>query len=106
MSPDENRSAPVLAGRPLREAIREAVRRFLDQRYQVFLYGSEAAGGADRRSDIDVGILGPQPVPGAILQRIRDELDALRTLRTFDVVDFNRTDESFKTEALRHAEPL
>lgn len=99
-------STPVLAGETLRAAIRQSVRKFLDQRYQVFLFGSEAAGVAERRSDIDIGILGSQPVPGTVLQLIRDELDTLRTLRAFDVVDLSRVDESFKVEAFKHAEQL
>jgi predicted nucleotidyltransferase len=96
-----------VAGRALRAAIRQSVRKFLDlEQYEVFIFGSEASGTAGRRSDIDVGILGPQPVPGAVLQHIRDELDTLRTLRVFEVVDFSRVDESFKTEALKHVERL
>ena len=100
-------SLPVLAGDSLRVAIREAVQKSLDLNiYKLFIFGSEASGGADRCSDIDVGILGPQPVSGAVMQRIREDLDALRTLRPFDVVDFSRADESFKAEALEHAERL
>ena len=100
-------SRPVLAGDSLRLAIRESVRQFLDpERYQLFIFGSEASGVADRRSDIDIGILGPQPVPGAIMQHIREQLETLRTLRAFDVVDFSAVDDSFKTEALAHAERL
>ena len=100
-------SLPVLAGNALRVAIREAVQKSLDLNiYKLFIFGSEASGVADRSSDIDVGILGPQPVSGAVMQRIRQDLDALRTLRPFDVVDFSRADESFKAEALEHAERL
>ena len=100
-------SPPALTGDSLRTAIRESVQKFLDlECYSLFLFGSEANGTADRRSDIDVGILGPQPVPGAIVQQIREDLETLRTLRPFDVVDFSRVDESFKTEALENAERL
>ena len=100
-------SQPALAGKSLRTAIREAIRQSLDLNiYNLFLFGSEASGTADRCSDIDIGILGPQPVPAAVLQRIREDLDTLRTLRLFDVVDFSRVDESFKSEALEHAERL
>jgi predicted nucleotidyltransferase len=100
-------SHPVLAGHALRHAIREAVQQLLDiERYQVFIFGSEATGVADRRSDIDIGILGPQPVPGAIVQQIRERLEGVRTLRAFDVVDFCSVDESFKAKALEHAERL
>ena len=98
---------PVLAGAALRQAIREAVSPLLDlDRFQLYLFGSEASGDADRRSDIDVGLLGPQPVPGATVQQIRERLESLRTLRPFDVVDLSAVDEAFRTEALQHAERL
>jgi predicted nucleotidyltransferase len=107
MTSNEASSLPVLWGQPLRLAIRESVQRFLDLNiYSIFLFGSEAAGTADRRSDIDLGILGPSPVSGAVMQRIRDDLETLRTLRQFDVVDLTMVDESFKAEALKHAERL
>ena len=103
----ETQSRPVLAGRELREAIRDVVQRHLDlARYALFIFGSEASGTADRRSDIDIGILGSAPVAGSTLQAIRDELDELRTLRAFDLVDLQRVDESFKEHALAHAERL
>src|SRR3989442_14640777 len=96
-------SPPVLAGNSLRVAIREAVKKSLDLNiYKVFIFGSEASGVSDRRSDIDIGILGPQPVSGTVMERIREDLDTLRTLRPFDVVDFSRVDESFTAEALEH----
>jgi predicted nucleotidyltransferase len=98
---------PVLAGDFLRVAIRESVQKFLDiELYKLFIFGSEASGMADRRSDIDIGILGPQPLSGAVMQRIREDLETLRTLRPFDVVDLSRVDEAFKAEALEHAERL
>ena len=107
MRPSNLPSRPVLAGDSLRLAIRESVQRFLDlERYQLFIFGSEASGVADRCSDIDIGILGPQPVPGAIMQHILGQLETLRTLRAFDIVDFSTVDDLFKTEALAHAERI
>ena len=107
MNSKDVHSLPVLAGNSLRVAIREAVQKSLDLSiYKLFIFGSEASGVADRRSDIDIGILGPQPVSGTVMQRIREDLETLRTLRPFDVVDFSRVDESFKAEALEHAERL
>ena len=100
-------SRPVIAGAQLRQAIREIVRRHLDDdRYELFVFGSEATGVADRRSDVDVGILGPRPVPGATMQVMRDDLDRLRTLRPIDLVDLRSVDEGFSLKALEHAEPL
>src|SRR2546426_493693 len=107
MNSEPSHSRPALAGKPLRSAIRKSVEKFLDLNvYELFIFGSEASGAADQRSDIDVGILGPQPVSGAVMQQIREDFETLRTLRPFDVVDFSRADESFKAEALEHAERL
>lgn len=97
----------ALSGQALRAAIKEAVGKVLNpEQYEVFIFGSEATEARNPRSDIDVGILGEGPVPGAMLQQIRQELETLRTLRCFDVVDFTRVDESFKAEALRNVERL
>ena len=107
MSSGNSLSRPALAGDSLRLAIRDSLQKFLDPNiYELFLFGSEASGIADRCSDIDVGILGPQPISGELMQRIREDLETLRTLRPFDVVDFSKVDDSFKTLALEHAERL
>jgi len=106
----EERSAqggPALSRAALRAGIRGAVSKHLDlTRCRVFLFGSEASGTAAPGSDVDVGIWGPEPIAGAILARIQEELENLRTLRLFDVVDFDRADETFRSVALRGSEPL
>jgi predicted nucleotidyltransferase len=80
---------------------------FLDlTSHQVFIFGSEARADRSNRSDIDIGILGPGPIPGSVMERIRESLERLRTLRAFDVVDFARVDESFKRVALQNVERL
>jgi predicted nucleotidyltransferase len=49
------------------EATRFAValvrRHVPDPAYRIFLFGSRAEGTAHPRSDIDIGIEGPRPVP-------------------------------------------
>jgi predicted nucleotidyltransferase len=70
-----------------------------NQAYRVFLFGSRATGTAAERSDIDIGIEGPAPVPGSVLAAIHDELDEAPTLFTIDVVDFARVSERFRTVA-------
>ena len=98
---------PALRDEPLRRAIRETISRIVDlSSHEVFIFGSEAGPDRNDRSDIDVGILGPQAIPGSVMHRIREELEGLRTLRTFDVVDFARVDESFKEVALQNVERL
>jgi predicted nucleotidyltransferase len=72
-----------------------------DPAYRVFLFGSRATGSAGKRSDIDIGIEGPAPVPHAVLAAIQDELDEAPTLYTIDVVDFMRVPETFRRIAHR-----
>jgi uncharacterized protein len=100
-------SRAALQGETLRNAIRTAVGKHLDlNRYELFIFGSEAGAKGPSRSDVDVGLRGPAPIPGATVQRIREQLEALPTLRIFDVVDFAQTDESFKAIALQNVERL
>jgi predicted nucleotidyltransferase len=96
-----------LSSGEIRDAVRDAVARHLDlESHEIFIFGSEARGTSTRRSDIDVGILGPQPVPLAAIRRIRDELEKILTLRLFDVVDLSSADVSFRQTALRDARKL
>jgi predicted nucleotidyltransferase len=95
-------SRPPLSGEALLREIRICIGKHLDlAKYQVFIFGSEAAKKASAGSDVDVGILGPEPLSGAVLDKIRTELESLRTLRQFDLVDFSRVDNSFKAVALQ-----
>jgi len=80
----------------------EVIRRHLpDAAYRVFLFGSRATGTAGERSDIDIGIEGPAPVPRVILAAIEDEIDEAPTLYTIDIVDFARVPEKFRLVAKR-----
>ena len=72
-----------------------------DPAYRVFLFGSRATGMAGERSDIDIGIEGPAPVPRAALAAIDDELEEAPFLYTIDVVDFARMPERFRRVTAR-----
>jgi predicted nucleotidyltransferase len=76
------------------------IRRHLpDPVYRIFLFGSRATGSAAERSDIDIGIEGPAPVPHPALAAIQEELEEAPTLYTIDVVDFTRVPEKFRKVA-------
>lgn len=75
-------------------------------RYQVFFFGSRVAGRSREQSDIDVGILGPAPVPPLALSKINDELEDLPMLYKIDLVDFAAVSEPFKQLAMRQIEPI
>lgn len=107
----ERRSVSLLEPAPHLEFTRANIvrvfRKHLDLKlFRIFLFGSEAAGTAKPRSDIDIGIDGPHAVPAETLAKIRDELDELRTLRKFDLVDFKETSEPFREIAGETVVPL
>lgn len=92
---------------PRTDEIADILRRHLPTPdYQAVLFGSRATGRARPGSDWDIGISGPAPVRGGVLQAIRDDLEDLRTLHRFDVVDLTTVPESFRTRALEHCERL
>lgn len=71
--------------------------------YHAYLFGSRARGNARPMSDWDIGMVGPTPVRGALLEEIREDFEELRTLHRVDVVDLATTTEGFQTRALRDA---
>ena len=86
--------------RTLQENIVSIVAKYLDTRaYRVVLFGSRAQGRGGDRSDIDIGIQGSQPVPLHTLTLIQEEIDALPTLHTIQIVDFARVSPMFRNVA-------
>ena len=67
--------------------------------FRIFLFGSRAAGTARPRSDIDIGIEGPSPVPYETMATIAEDLEDVRSLYSIDVVDFRRVPERFRQVA-------
>ncbi|PIR44916.1 MAG: hypothetical protein COV10_02225 [Candidatus Vogelbacteria bacterium CG10_big_fil_rev_8_21_14_0_10_51_16] len=89
----------------LKRELRELTMRHLDlSQYRLFFFGSRVEGKGTDRSDIDMGIEGPNPVPAESLQAIEEGVEALSTLYKIDVVDFGRVPERFKAVALQHQE--
>ena len=76
------------------------VGRHLDlNEYRVFFFGSRVAGRGTERSDIDVGIEGPAPVPGSMMAEMREALEQLPLLYKIDIVDFQNVSTHFKKVA-------
>jgi predicted nucleotidyltransferase len=88
---------------PKLEDVVRILRRHLPAGYEGVLFGSRATGRAGSRSDWDIGLLGPTPLRGAILAHIREDLDAMRTLHSFDVVDLGAVPDYFRRVALARA---
>ncbi len=81
--------------------------RHLDpRRHRAWIIGSEATGHALPGSDVDLALEGPTPIDLGALARLRDELERLPSLRSFDLVDLRRVTERFANEALQVTVPL
>ncbi|HCN82373.1 MAG TPA: nucleotidyltransferase domain-containing protein [Sphingobacteriaceae bacterium] len=68
--------------------------------YAVFLFGSRAAGNAHEMSDIDIGILGKEPLNVVTKLDLEEFLEESIVPYHIDVIDFFSTDSSFRKEAL------
>ncbi|MEK7276626.1 MAG: HI0074 family nucleotidyltransferase substrate-binding subunit, partial [Chloroflexota bacterium] len=91
---------------PKLEDISRILKRHLPVEYGAVLFGSRATGRARPGSDWDIGVLGPAALGGAVIETIREELDELPTLHSFDVVDLTTVPEYFREAALRGAKPV
>ncbi len=102
MHPDTTQTIHTLL-----EAIIQAIRHHLpDPSYQVLLFGSWARRDALPTSDIDIGILGKEPLDDLILIRLKEEINLLPTLRKIDVVDLRVVDDRFRHRVLEQGRVL
>ena len=86
----------------LKKKILHIVGRHLDlNAYSVFFFGSRVIGKGDERSDIDIGIEGPEEISFEVMARIREEIDDLSTLYKIGIVDFKNVSAEFKKVALK-----
>ncbi len=91
----------------LKQEILVILGKHLDvSQYRVFFFGSRVAGKGTDRSDIDVGIEGPEPIQFEILEDIKEELERLPMLYKIDIVDFKNLTAKFREVARQHIEML
>jgi predicted nucleotidyltransferase len=96
-----------LQGAELHDAVARVLGRLLDpESHRAWLIGSEATGKALPGSDVDIALEGPGVIDLALLTELRDALETIPTLRSFDLVDLRRTSPRFRREALASSTPL
>lgn len=89
----------------LKREVSKIIGKYLDSRsYRVFFFGSRVKGINFPRSDIDIGIEGPEEIPAAIKFKIEEEIARLPTLYKIDIVDFKEVSEDFRKEAFKSIE--
>ena len=82
-----------LPERQLQE-VREILRRWLPNR-RVAAFGSRVTGGARPGSDLDLVVLGNEPLPLRTLFRLKDAFEESDLPILVDVVDQGRMDPDF-----------
>jgi len=79
------------------------IRRYLPEKYKIYIFGSWAKGNALETSDLDIGILGDIAVDSYIMDRIVKETEIIPTLRSIDVVDLQTKTDDFRKSILEYA---
>ncbi|MFA4845572.1 MAG: nucleotidyltransferase domain-containing protein [Patescibacteria group bacterium] len=82
------------------------IKRQLPAGYRVVLFGSWAKGTAIPTSDIDLGIVGKQPLPFDLYCRILESLEDMPTIRKIDFVDLGRMSKEHRRDILKYAKTL
>ncbi len=91
----------------LKIEILQIFRRYLDlTNYKIFFFGSRVNGKGNERSDIDVGIIGPDKISASTFFKVEEEISELPVLYKIDLVDFKTVPEEFKEIALKNVEYL
>lgn len=70
--------------------------------HRVFFFGSRVSDESFERSDIDVGIEGPKPIPDGAMASVRAAVESIPMLYHIDVVDFAVVSDEFREVALQH----
>ena len=83
----------------------EILREHLPTR-KIVAFGSRVTGRAKRFSDLDLAILGDDPVPSSVLAALADEFDESTLPFKVDLVDWATTADSFRNVIRRDAVAL
>jgi uncharacterized protein len=91
---------PVQLEEPHLKALRTIVAEQVDTAtWQPVVFGSRASGRAQQFSDIDLGFIGPVPLPERIQAQLWDALDESDIPYVVDIVDLTTAGAEFRQVA-------
>ena len=91
----------------LKREILNIAGKYLDlNKYRVFFFGSRIANKGTERSDIDIGIEGPEPLPSKTLSLMEEEIENLPILHKIEIVDFKKVSLDFYEVAIQNIEMI
>lgn len=89
----------------LKKQLSDIIFKYLDKnKWKVCFFGSRVRGDNSDTSDIDIGIDGPDSVPPGIMFQIKEEIETIPTLYSFDIIDFSGVSEKFRGIVKNEAE--
>ena len=68
----------------------------------VWAFGSRAGGKARKYSDLDLVVVGSEPIPNYIYDQLVEDFDESELPIRVDLLDWNRIDDTFKPYILEH----
>lgn len=85
-----------------RKQIKDIVKRSLGgTSYKIFVFGSRATGENRQWSDIDLGILSKEKIPGHVMIKIEGEFENSQIPYKIDLIDFQTVSDQFRKIALK-----
>ncbi len=82
------------------------VKREVDVKYRLFIFGSRVEDAHHPKADIDIGIFADQPIDPIKLANIREEIDRIPTLLKIDFVDFSSVSREFRQIAMKKTKDI
>ena len=68
---------------------------------EVWAYGSRVSGHSWEYSDLDLAVMGDQPLPAGVLEDLRDDFSETRLPYIVDLKDWHRIPQRWRDEILR-----
>lgn len=79
--------------------LEEIVKKYaVDQTYRVVVFGSRATGQAKKYSDLDVALIGHNPVSNRVMAYLSEALDNSSLPYTVDIIDFNKASPRLQSQ--------
>jgi predicted nucleotidyltransferase len=91
---------PLTSNEEIIESSLKVIKSFFPES-RIIIFGSRARGNYKPNSDLDVAIDIGKPIPGYLMELLREKLDELPTLVSFDLVDFHRISKEFQKQIIK-----
>ena len=86
---------PLILEQPDYDMVLAILRRHIPDK-TVWAFGSRVGGKARKYSDLDLVVVGSEPIPSDIYDKLIEDFDDSELPIRIDLLDWNRIDDNFK----------